>query len=148
MSGHVDRGRLWAGGLASAMVLVLLVVVMAWVVRDVLDLGLLPPLVVDGALDDDVQTDIVATFVATLLATLVLDLLMVTTPTPLRLFHWLMALAIVVVTLVPLTRGGVTESSVARAIGGAVVGLAISSLLTGVARRSLRPTTYDPRRAL
>lgn len=141
----VDQSRLWAGGLVSAVVLTVLVAVMSWIVRDVLDIPALRPLVDDRVFDGDLRDDLVATFVLTLLATLVLDLLLWTTPTPLRLFHWLISLATVVATLLPLTReGDVTESSIARAVGSLVVGLAMSSLLTEVARRSLQPPTYRP----
>jgi hypothetical protein len=137
---QVDQSRLWAGGLATALVAMLLVAVMSWIVRDVLDIPELQRLIDDRSrTDGDLPADLIAAFVATLVATLVLDLLLLTTPTPLRLFHWLIALVTIVAALVPLTRGDDTDSSVARAVGTAIVGLTISSLLTGVARRSLRP---------
>ncbi|HEX7132148.1 MAG TPA: DUF6069 family protein [Iamia sp.] len=137
---QVDHSRLWAGGLATALVVMLLVAVMSWIVRDVLDIPELQRLIDDRSrTDGDLAADLVAAFVLTLVATLVLDVLLVTTPTPLRLFHWLIVLATVVAALVPLTRGDDTDSSVARAVGTLVVGLTISSLLTGVARRSYRP---------
>lgn len=138
---RVDQGRLWAGGIASAVVIVLLVAVLTWIVHELLDIPDLRPLADErGLVDEDVRVDLVAAFAITLVATLVLDLLLLTTPTPLRLFHWLIGLGTVVATLAPLARVGTTESSVARAIGSAVVGITMSSLLSGVARRSVRLT--------
>jgi len=74
---------------------------------------------------------------AALLATGLLHLLLVSTPRPFRFFTWIVALLTLVAVLAPFTTGA-PGHKVATAAINLVIGLAIGSLVPGVARSAIR----------
>lgn len=135
----VSAGTLWAGGFATAVVAALAYAVGVVIVRVLFDIPVLAP-ERDGALGDATtwQLALVA-FGAALLATALMHLLLVTTPRPFAFFAWIMVLATALVTVLPFAQDAPTSSKIATAIINLVVGAAITSLISGVAARAVRP---------
>jgi hypothetical protein len=140
--GRVDEGRLWSGGAATAVVAGLIAVVGVLIARGLLGISLLSPKS-DGAYGDAHTTAVVLVAVAAaLVATALLNLLLLGTPRPTAFFGWIIALATVVVVVVPFRTTAPLSAKLATAIVGLVIGIAIGTLLSGVAGRSVR----SPRR--
>lgn len=110
--GRVDAGRLWSGGAATAVVAGLIALVGVLVARWLLAIPLLSPKS-DGAYGDAHTTEVV-----------------------------LVAVATVLVVIVPFRTTAPVSAKLATAVVGLVIGIAIGTLLTGVASRSVR----SPRR--
>jgi hypothetical protein len=82
---------------------------------------------------------------AAIVGTGLMQLLLIATPRPFQFFGWIMALAAVAAALWPFTTDMTTVSKVAGALISIVVGIAIWSLLAGVARSSLKmPPRVQP----
>jgi hypothetical protein len=135
----VAAGTLWAGGLATAVVAALAYAVGVVIARVVFDVPILAP-ERDGALGDSTTWQLAMTaFVVALLATALMHLLLVVTPRPYAFFGWIMGLVVVLVTVLPFAQDAPRSSQIATAIINLVVGAAITSLVRGVAARSIRP---------
>ncbi len=127
-------GPFWGGALATALVAALVGVVGVLVLQSILDVDLV---VHDPAgVDDDYLAYALGGFVAALAAAALLHLLVVSTPRPRAFFGWIMALAIVVVALLPLTWTDDVTSALCTGLVNLLVGVAIWSLLAGVLTRT------------
>ena len=133
--------RLWAGGVATAVVAAGIAVVGVLIISNVFDLGI-QTAERSGALVDNAMTIIpVCAAIAALAGTALLHLLLLTTPRPATFFSALVVLALVVLLLqVFLARGSVVDH-IATAVLYAAIGLAIISMLSGVSRTAVRPRT-------
>jgi hypothetical protein len=138
---RVDAGRLWTGGLASAVVAALVAVVGVVIARGLFDVPVLAP-TGEGTLGDasTARLAVLAALaaLAALLATGLMHLLLVSTPRPFRFFAWIVALLVVVAVLAPFTTGASLDTKVATAAINLAIGLAIGSLVPGVARSAIR----------
>jgi hypothetical protein len=135
---QVDAGRLWAGGVATAVVAGLVAVVGVLVSRWLFGIPLLAPKQ-DGAYGDAHTTGLVLlAAAAALAATGLVHLLMLSTPRPLTFFGWIIALATVLTVLLPFSTTAPLTAKAATAVVGLVLGVAIGSLISGVAARSVR----------
>jgi hypothetical protein len=93
----------------------------------------------DGAYGDVHTTGMVlAAFGAALVATAIAHVLLLTTPRPMAFFTWIVGLATLVFVLFPFSTSAPLSQKVATAVVDLVIGLAIGSLITGVAARSIR----------
>ena len=140
----VDAGRLWAGGIATAVVAALIGVVGILVIRGVLDIYVLAP-ESKGAWESATAIEYAgAAFVGALLATALMHLLLATTPRPLLFFGWIMFLVAVIAGVWPFTTSADQDAKIATSLLNAIVVVAIWSLVAGSAQRSLRrsPTPY------
>lgn len=140
----IDAGRLWAGGVATALVCALIAVVGILLARGVFDVEVLAP---EGeGVWGDADTPKYALFaaLAALVATGLLHLLLVSTPRPLLFFGWIIALATVAAAVAPLATNGSTESKVTTGLINLVIGIAIGTLLTGTARMAVRYRPVNP----
>jgi len=149
---RVAAGRLWAGGLATAIVAALIVVVGISLTRGVFGVAMPVP-TYTGGISDAAYVGLAAG--AAILATALLHLLMVAAPRPLAFFGWIVFLATVAAALAPFSNSilgsaghvAFLSSKVATAAINLAVGLAIGTLLTSVARtavtRVLAPRPYD-----
>jgi Family of unknown function (DUF6069) len=135
----LDMRRLWVGGVATAVVAALIVVVGVVVARGILGISVLAPATA-GDLGTS-ATAVYAVFAAAcaLLATGVLNLLLLGAPRPLAFFTWITALATVLAVATPFSQGAPLSSKVFTALINLMVGVAVISLLNGVARSALRP---------
>jgi hypothetical protein len=135
---QVDAGRLWSGGIATAVVAGLVAVVGVLVCRWLFGIPLLAPKQ-DGAYGDAHTTGLVLmAAAAALLATGLVHLLMLSTPRPLTFFGWIIALATVLAVLVPFSTAAPLTAKAATAVVTLVLGIAIGTLISGVAARSVR----------
>jgi len=135
---QVDAGKLWPGGIATAVVAALVALVGVLVCRWLFGIPLLAPKS-DGAYGDVHTTDLVLlAAAAALVATGVAHLLLLSTPRPLTFFAWIIGLATVLAVLVPFSTSAPLTAKVATAVVDLVLGVAIGSLISGVAARSVR----------
>jgi hypothetical protein len=131
---QLDAGRLWAGGLATAVVAALTAVVGILIARGVLGLAVVAPKG-DGVWGDagTAAYALVAGAVA-LAATGLLQLLALTTPRYGKFFSWIMGLLTAIAAVAPLGLDLDLASRVATAAINLVIGIAIISILKGIAR--------------
>jgi hypothetical protein len=134
----VDAGRLWTGGLATALVAALIAVVGVLIARGLFDIPVLAP-EREGALGDSTTARLaVLAAVAALAATGLMHLLLVSTPRPFRFFTWIISLLTLLAVLAPFMTTAKLATQVATAAIGLVIGLAIGSLVLGTARSAIR----------
>jgi len=133
----VDSGRYWAGVAATAVVAALIGVVGVVILDQIIKIDLVVKDVFGT--DSEGAAYVVGGVLSAVVAGALLQLLVVTTPRPRAFFGWIMALALVVAALIPLTWTDVTKSAVASGLLNLIMGIAIWTLLSGVLARTLRP---------
>jgi Family of unknown function (DUF6069) len=134
----VDAGRLWTGGVATALVAALVALVGVLICRGLLDVPVLAP-TDEGTLGNATTFRLAAlAALAALLATGLLHLLLLSTPRPVRFFTWIVTLATVAAALAPFLTDADLDEKVATAAIYLAIGIAIGSLLSGVARSAMR----------
>jgi hypothetical protein len=135
----VDAGRLWTGGLATALIAALIAVVGVLIVRGLFDVPVLAP-EREGALGDSTTARLaILAAVAALVATGLMHLLLVSTPPgPFRFFSWIVSLLTLVAVLAPFMTDATLATQVATAAIALVIGIAIGSLVSGAARSAIR----------
>lgn len=136
---EVVGSRLWAGGVATAIVAAGIGIVGVIIIGSILEVGI-QTAGKSGALVDNAITIIpVAAAIAALAATALLHLLLLTTPRPATFFSAIILLILVVLVLQVFTADGTIAAHFATAILYAGIGLAIISMLSGVSRTAVRP---------
>ncbi|QEU89697.1 DUF6069 family protein [Streptomyces kanamyceticus] len=134
---RLDAGRLWAGGVMTAVVAALTAVVALMLVRGVLGIAVFAP-ESDGAMGDATTGALAGgAAVAALAATALLHLLIAGTPRPERFFAWIVALATAVMVLLPFTAAASLPAKIGTAAVYLLIGVAIGSLLSSVARSAV-----------
>jgi hypothetical protein len=129
----VNAGRLWSGGIATAIVAALIGLVGLLVVRALLRIPYLAPLR-SGALGDSRTVVLcVSAAVAALAATGLAHLLLLSTPRPMAYFGWIAGLVTAVAAVLPILNNDPIGVSIATGIIHLVIGLSIISLVTGAA---------------
>ncbi|SKA37330.1 hypothetical protein SAMN02745673_04683 [Marinactinospora thermotolerans DSM 45154] len=143
---RLNAARLWSGGLATAVVAGLVVLVGALVARGVLGVPVLAP--EEAGYFGDAGTGVYAALAAlsALLATALLHLLLVSAPRPLAFFGWIIGLAVVIAAVGPFAQEAPLATQVTTATINLVAGLAIASLLgsVGAGARTRRPGSHAP----
>ena len=134
----VDERRLWAGGVATAVVAALVAAVVLLVARGVFGV----PVLVQNR-DGQIVTASLFTYaglaaLGALAATVLMDLLLHAVPKPFTFFTWIVLLATIVAGVLPLTVKVNLDSTIATIIGNLLIGFTILAIVPGVARRSLR----------
>jgi hypothetical protein len=134
----VDARQLWAGGVATAVVAALIALVGVVVSRWLFNIPLLAPSR-EGAYGDVHTTDLVlVAAAAALIATGIAHLLLSSTPRPMAFFSWIVGLATLVMVIFPFSTTAPIQQKAATAVVDLVLGIAIGSLVNGVAARSAR----------
>lgn len=134
----VDAARLWPGGVTTAVVAGLVALVGVLICRSLFKIPVLSPRH-DGAYGDVRTTGLVlAAAAAALIATGLAHLLLLSTPRPMAFFAWIVGLATLVVVLFPFSTTAPLREKVATAAVDLVIGIAIGTLINGVAIRSVR----------
>ncbi|MGK5112209.1 MULTISPECIES: DUF6069 family protein [unclassified Geodermatophilus] len=131
----VDAGRLWAGGLATAVVAALVALVGVLVAEGLLDVSMVEPPLLPIGDSFPVRYALTATALA-LVATALAHLLVLTTPRPRAFFSWIVGLATVVGVVLPLTEDGSLGGRLATALVDLIIGLCVLSLLSSVLART------------
>ncbi|WP_211659219.1 DUF6069 family protein [Phytoactinopolyspora halophila] len=128
----LNASKLWAGGLATALVAALVALVGIVVFRGVFGIHVLAP--EDEGTWGDASTVqlMLAAAVAALVATGLVHLLLISTPRALSFFGWIVGLATIVAAVAPFATDSDMDSMLATAAINAVIGIAILSLLSGV----------------
>lgn len=133
----IDARALWTGGVAAGLVAALVAVAGLVIARGVLNIPVLAPKDKGTWGNANTPTYAVVAFVVALVATGLIHLLLLYTPQPFTFFGWIMAVAIVLAAAEPFTSDARLAAKVATAAINVVIGLAISTLVTGSARRSV-----------
>jgi hypothetical protein len=142
----VDASRLWPGGVATAVVAALIALVGVMVCRWLFRIPLLAPSS-DGAYGDAHTTALVlVAAAAAIVATALVHLLLLSTPRPLAFFSWIIGLATLLAVLYPFSTTAPLTAKAATAVVDLVLGIAIGTLLSSVAARSMRVTRSPGRR--
>jgi Family of unknown function (DUF6069) len=149
---RIDAGRLWAGGLATAVVAGLVTEVGILVARGLLHLAVFAPQG-DGLWGNaNTTTYAVGAGVVALAATGLLHFLLETTPRATVFFGWILALLTVVAVVIPLNVIGTSPGIIATTVLNLLIGLIITTLLISVAggarartRHEYRQPAYDTR---
>src|SRR5580698_10181245 len=145
---RADARQLWAGGAATAVVAALIALVGILICRWLFNIPILAPRL-DGAWGDASTGEymLVAAAVA-VVATALMYLLAIATPKPSAFFGWIIGLATLVAVVFPFSTTAETSQKLGTAAVNLVLGIAIGSLLSGVAMRSMRlvipSDPYDP----
>lgn len=129
----IDPGRLWAGGIATAVVAALLAVVGLLIARGLFNVVVLAPKG-DGIWGDATTTTYaVIAAVAALVATGLMHILSLATPTPGQFFGWIMVLVTLIAVVIPLTLSVELTTKIATATINLVIGLAIATIISNMA---------------
>jgi Family of unknown function (DUF6069) len=134
----VDGGRLWAGGLATALIAALIVVIGILVARGIFGIPVLAPKGEGAWGDADTAKFAVYAAVAALIATGLLHLLLLFTPRPFVFFGWIVALITIVAMAGPFASNAERSAKFATATINFVLGVAIGSLLVSVGHSAVR----------
>ena len=140
----LNAGRLWAGGAATALVAALIAVVGILFGRGVFDVEVLAPKGKGVWGDASTGWYAAGAAAAALLATALIQLLILTTPKPMRFFGWVVGLATVAAMLMPFITDESRGSRWYTAGLNLVLGIAIGTLVSGVAKSALRPGVARP----
>jgi hypothetical protein len=133
----VDQHKLWAGGAASAVVVGLVALVGVLVMRWLFKVPVLAPQQ-DGAYGDVHTTALILVAVgATLAATGLASLLMLGTLRPQLFFGWIVALVTTIAVAAPFGAAAALDGKIATAVVNLAIGVAIGTLVSGVAGRSI-----------
>ncbi|ONI76043.1 hypothetical protein ALI144C_35655 [Actinosynnema sp. ALI-1.44] len=129
----VNAGRLWASGLATAVVAALLAVVGILIARGVVEVAVLAPKGEGVWGNANTFTYAMLSGLAALLATGLMHLLIMAVAAPRQFFTWIMVLATLIAVVLPLTLTVETGGKVATAVINLAIGLAITTILNSVA---------------
>ncbi|MCW0214013.1 MAG: DUF6069 family protein [Pseudonocardia sp.] len=132
----VNAGRLWAGGVATAVVAALIGLVGLLIVRVLLQIPYLAP--INSGPVGDSRTILLCTLaaVAALAATGLAHVLLLSTPSPMAYFGWIAGLLTAVAAVLPLLNSDTWTVRIATAVIHLVIGLAIISLVTSASLSS------------
>lgn len=137
----INTGRLWASGLATAVVAALLAVVGILIARGVVDVAVLAPKGEGVWGNANTFTYAMVSAAAALVATGLLHLLFLAVATPTQFFTWIMVLITLIAVVLPLTLTVELGPKIATAAINLAIGIAITVILNAVA-----PAAQAPRR--
>lgn len=129
----IDAGRLWAGGVATAVVAALVAVVGLLLIRGVFGVAVLAPKEAGIWGNANTTTYALVAAACALLATGLMHLLSVTTPAPSQFFTWIMVLLTLIAVVLPLTLTVEPSAKFATAALNLVIGLVITALVSSMA---------------
>ncbi|MFC4374009.1 DUF6069 family protein [Nocardia halotolerans] len=135
----INVGKLWAGGIGTAVVAALLVVVAIMLVRGVLGIAILSPEGAGAYGTVSTTSYAIAGAAAALLATALLMVLLLAMPSPLTFFTWICLLVTAVAVILPFTLVADLDAKIATAAINLLVGLAITTMLSSVGSAAQYP---------
>lgn len=143
----VDAPRLWAGGVATAVVSGLIAWVGVLIANGILGLNIARSAIVLSLFDSFTGNYVLTAVLLALAAAGLAHALCLTTPRPTAFFAWIVGLATVVSMVLPFSRGGTMADKVSISIINLIIGIGIGSLLSAVMARTVvdRGTRLPPR---
>ncbi|MDT7725507.1 MAG: hypothetical protein QOI21_2083 [Actinomycetota bacterium] len=129
----VDAGRLWAGGVATAVIAALVAIVGLLIARGIFAVEVLAPKGEGIWGNASTTTYAVVAAAVALLATGLMHLLSVTTPAPGQFFGWIMVLATAIAVVLPLTLTVALSAKIATALINLAIGLVIAMVVSSMA---------------
>jgi hypothetical protein len=135
---RIDAARLWAAGIATAIVAALIGLVGVLAARAVFTIAVHAPSSAGAFGNFATVLLCVLAAIAALAATGLVHLLLLGTPSPLSYFGWIVGLLTVVAVVLPFVSGGSPAVAVVDAVIRLVIGLAIGSLVSGAAASATR----------
>ncbi|HEY6423676.1 MAG TPA: DUF6069 family protein [Pseudonocardiaceae bacterium] len=135
---QVNAKRLWAGGLATAVVAALIALVGVLIVRVIFKVALYAPQNAGPFGGEQTVQLCVLAAAAALAATGLAQLLLVATPRPLAYLSWIIGLLTAVAVVLPFLAVAALPYALAIAVINLAIGLAILSLVSGAARSATR----------
>jgi hypothetical protein len=129
----VDAGRLWAGGVATAVVAALTAIVGLLIARGIFNVTVLEPKGQGIWGSASTATYAVVAALVALLATGLMHLLSLAVPSPGSFFGWIMVLLTAIAVVVPLTLDVKLEVKAATAAINLVIGLVITIVISSMA---------------
>ncbi|MDT8913773.1 DUF6069 family protein [Amycolatopsis sp. PS_44_ISF1] len=151
----VDAARLWAGGVATAVVAALVAIVGLLIARGIFGVPVLAPKGAGIWGNASTTTYAIVAAVVALLATGLMHLLSVATPAPAQFFGWIMVLVTAIAVVLPLTLTVEPSAKIATAVINLVIGLVIAMVVSSMAasartlhqrKRRERPAADAPTR--
>ncbi|BCJ45740.1 hypothetical protein GCM10010168_58400 [Actinoplanes ianthinogenes] len=139
----VNAGKLWAGGGATAAVAALIAIAGILLGRGIFDVDVLAPKGQGTWGDASTGWYALGAAGAALVATGLVHVLILTTPRPMRFFGWVVSLATVSAVLAPFVTDASRASQFYTAGLNMILGIAIGSLVAGVARSATRLVRTD-----
>ena len=133
----IDAGRLWAGGVATAIVAGLVAVVGVVIVEGILDIDMVSPRFLLDASDTFTLNYALTAALGAIVATGLAHLLVFTTPRPRAFFSWIVALATAVAVALPFAQKADLDAQIATAVVNLVIGISIMSLIGSVMGRTV-----------
>jgi hypothetical protein len=129
----IDAGRLWAGGIATAVVAALAAVVGLLIARGVFHVTVLEPKGQGMWGDASTAEYALAAAAVALAATALMHLLSLTVPVPGQFFNWIMGLVTLIGVVLPLTLNVAMSAKIATALINLALGIVISALVSSMA---------------
>jgi hypothetical protein len=140
----LEAGRLWTGGVATAIVAALIAILGVLLARGVLGVPLLAPDEAGAFGDSSTLMLALLAALAALLATGLMHVLLLTTPRPWQFFNAIIALVTLIAAVLPFLSDAGRTSKIATAIIVIVIGATIGALLNGVARSAVKVRRTPP----
>ena len=137
----VNAGKLWSGGLATALVAGLVAVVGILLTRGLFDVPVLAPKGEGTWGGANTFWYSFGAACSALVATGLMHVLLLTTPRPMLFFAWAIGLATLAGMLAPFMVEAELASRLCTSVLNLVIGAAIGSLVAGTAQAALRPPT-------
>jgi Family of unknown function (DUF6069) len=134
----LDAGRLWAGGIATALVAGLVALVGMLLARVVFNAAAYAPSTAGALGDRSTIALCVLAAIAGLAATGLVQLLVVATPQPMTYFGWIAGLGTAAAVLVPMLIDGINGATISESVIHLVIGIAIGTLVAGSASAAIR----------
>ena len=135
----VNARTLWAGGVATAVVAVMIALVGILTARGIFHVAVLASNLSGTWGNANTAVYALVAFCAGLLATgLIHVLLLSSTPAPFTFFDWILGLATIAAAVAPFAADGGWAPKLTTALINAAIGVAVWSLTSSVAQRSLR----------
>lgn len=135
---HLDPGRLWAGGVATAVVAGLVAVVGILISRGLVGVAILAPKGSGVWGNANTVTYALLSAAAGLLATGLMHLLAVSTPSASTFFGWIMMLLTLIAVVIPLSLAVDWQSKIATALLNLAIGIVITIVVTSMAANATR----------
>lgn len=140
----LDPARLWAGGVATALVAALVAIVGILIARGLADVAILAPKGSGLWGNANTATYAIVSALVALAATGLLHLLSVATPRPTTFFGWIMVLLTLIAVVLPLSLSVSWDTKIATGLLNLVIGLVITILLVTVGGSAFKRASRQP----